>query len=166
LIPGVATFIVLGACATMRPGNGGAAASYTARDSAEAAASATGFLAAFDSLKFDEFRSYFDPGMTMFFPFASATKRVDGRDSVEAIFRSFFSRARQSMQNAGRPILQGLHPRDLAVQMAGASGAVVSFHLGAEATPARRTIVMVKRPDGWKVLHWHASISTPSTTGR
>ncbi len=41
--------------------------------------------------------------------------------------------------------------------MAGPDAAVVSFHLGAEEAPARRSVVFRREPGGWKVVHWHAS---------
>lgn len=65
---------------------------------------------------------------------------------------------------AGQPLVQGLAPRDLRVQMAGPDVAVVTFHLGG-ATPARRSLVFRRTgADEWKVVHWHAS-SPPQPAG-
>lgn len=94
----------------------------------------------------------------MFFPFADAPARADGRQAVEARFRRFFDEALAAWQRTGRPGAprMGITPRDLRVQMAG-DVAIVSFHLGAE-NPSRRSLVFRHAPaDGWKLLHWHAS---------
>lgn len=137
----------------------------SAADSAGARASAQGFLAAFDSLQFDSFRGYFAEDVTMFFPFPQFPARVDGKAEVEEIFGRFMTAQRQARAKAGRSMVQGIAPRDLTVQMAGPGAAIVSFHLGAEQTPARRSIVFRRDPDGWKVVHWHAS-SAPQAPSR
>lgn len=121
---------------------------WIAADSAAAHAAAGSFLAAFDSLQWDRFRSYLAEDMTMFFPFPDVPARVDGRVAVEAVFRPFF-------EGQG-PGVQGIRPRDLRVQMAGADVAVVTFHLGGTA-PSHRSVVLQRTGGGWEVIHWHAS---------
>jgi ketosteroid isomerase-like protein len=155
----------LGVLASCASAGGGAQASRSSApaggaspsDSAGAHAAAQGFLAAFDSLQFDAFRGYFAEDMSMFFPFPQFPARADGRAAVEEVFGRFMSAQRDARAKAGRPMVQGIAPRDLKVQMAGPGAAVVSFHLGAQETPARRTVVFRREPGGWKVVHWHAS---------
>ena len=156
----VSSLALLAACAAReRPGASPAPAAPSAADSAGAHRAALGFLAAFDSLQWEPFRGYLADDVTMFFPFAQAPSRADGREAVEAVFVRFFEAQRTSRAEAGRPMVQGLAPRDLRVQMAGSGAAVVTFHLGAE-SPARRSIVFRHVPGGgWKVVHWHASAS-------
>jgi ketosteroid isomerase-like protein len=120
-------------------------------DSASAHAAAVRFLAAFDSLQWEPFTAFLADDVTMFFPFTGMPARVDGRAAVEAAFGPFFA----SVREAGQESL-GIAPRALRVQMAGPDVAVVTFQLGA-ATPARRSIVFVRRDGAWEVLHWHAS---------
>ncbi|HEU4451672.1 MAG TPA: nuclear transport factor 2 family protein, partial [Longimicrobium sp.] len=127
-------------------------------DSASAHLAATGFLTAFDSLQWEPFRAYFADDVTMFFPFPDTPARADGRQAVEARFRTFFDEALAAWQRSGRTGAprMGITPRDLRVQMAG-DVAIVSFHLGGE-TPARRSLVFHATPAGeWKLIHWHAS---------
>lgn len=126
-------------------------------DSAGAHEAAEGFLAAFDSLQFDTFRGYFADDITMFFPFPQFPARVSGKQAVEEVFGDFMAAAREGRANAGRPMVLGITARELVVQMAGHDVAVVSFHLGSEETPARRSLVFQNSPTGWKVIHWHAS---------
>ena len=91
-------------------------------------------------------------------------RRADGRQAVEAVFSRFFEAQRTARTQAGRPMVQGITPSDLRVQMAGADAAVATFHLGTDA-PARRSLVF-RRTAGqeWKVIHWHAS-SSPRPAG-
>lgn len=159
---------VLASCANLRgsaqpsrsaaPAGGG----WVAADSAGVHAAAQGFLAAFDSLQFDSFRGYFAEDITMFFPFPQFPARGEGKAGVEEVFGKFMTAQREARTKAGRPMVQGIAPRDLQVQMAGPGAAVVSFHLGAEATPARRSLVFRRDPGGWKVIHWHASSPPPA----
>jgi ketosteroid isomerase-like protein len=130
-----------------------------AADSAGAHQAAVGFLAAFDSVKWEPFTAYFADDVTMFFPFGDTPARADGRAAVEARFRRFFDEGRAAWARSGRPgePRLGIVPRDLRVQMAGGDVAIVTFHLGAE-NPSRRSVVFHREADGaWKVIHWHAS---------
>lgn len=145
-------FSLFGALAgTPRTADAQAAA---AADSAGAHGAALAFLDAFDSLQWEPFRAFFADDVTMFFPFGDTPARAEGREAVEARFRRFFDDGQAAFQRSGRTRM-GITPRDLRVQMAGAA-AIVSFHLGAE-NPARRSLVFHHTPDGWKLVHWHAS---------
>ena len=134
-------------------------------DSADAHRAAVGFLAAFDSLQWEPFRAYLADDVTMFFPFPQLPARADGRAAVESVFGQFMSAQRDARGKAGRPMVQGLAPRDLHVQMLGSEAAVATFHLGQEATPARRSIVFRRSAGRWQVVHWHAS-SAPQAPAR
>lgn len=157
------TCVVTAACAT---GSGGRVARLaTPADSTNAHRAAVGFLAAFDSLQWEPFRAYLADDVTMFFPFAQVPTRADGRAAVESVFGQFMTAQRQARAQAGRPMVQGLAPRDLRVQMLGTDAAIVSFHLGQQTTPARRSIVFRKAAaDRWQVAHWHASPSPQPAT--
>jgi predicted small secreted protein len=155
--------ILLAACSTLAAAcaTGGAAGrsvrSAAPADSTSAHRAAVGFLAAFDSLQWEPFRAYLADDMTMFFPFPQFPWRADGRAAVESVFGQFMTAQREARGRAGRPMVQGIAPRDLRVQMLGADAAIVSFHLGQE-TPARRSIVLRRTAaDRWQVAHWHAS---------
>ena len=150
------------ACSSAASSNAPAVVS-SAADSASVHRAAVAVLTAFDSLQWDRFRSYFADDMTAFFPFAQSPARATNRAAVEETFGSFMTRARTAMENAGRPAVQGLRPRDLHVQMISRDAAVVTFHLGAAATPSRRTFVFRRTgADEWKVVHLHASPTPPA----
>lgn len=54
------------------------------------------------------------------------------------------------------PPYRRLEPKDLLIQVEG-STAVCTFHLEGPASLGRRTIVLVRRGQAWKILHVHAS---------
>lgn len=131
-------------------------------DSAGAHRAATAFIAAFDSLQWGPFRSYFAEDITMFFPFGDTPRRADGRAAVEERFKPFFERGAPALAQSGRKS-QGLQAREWTVQAFG-GGAVVSFHLGTD-RPSRRSLVFRKTDAGeWKLVHWHASPAPPAPT--
>ncbi|MDF1505885.1 nuclear transport factor 2 family protein [Roseisolibacter sp. H3M3-2] len=151
----VGAALALAACAG-GPAPRTAPAPASAADTAEARRAAMGFVAAFDSLQWDRFRGYLAGDVTMFFPFAQVPRRADGRAAVEAVFQQFFQGNRAARERAGRPMVQGLVPRDVVFQMLGADASMLSFHLG-EQSPARRSIAFRRQGGEWKVAHWHAS---------
>lgn len=57
---------------------------------------------------------------------------------------------------ASGPPYRTLDPKDLLVQVEG-SMALCTFHLDGPTSLARRTIVLVRRGNAWKILHIHAS---------
>jgi ketosteroid isomerase-like protein len=58
-------------------------------------------------------------------------------------------------RNPGPPY-HSLVPKDLLIQIFG-DAAVVTFHIERDGVLRRRTIVFVKRDEGWRIVHLHAS---------
>ena len=124
-------------------------------DSAEAEIRKTlaDFIQAFDNLDWDRFRASFADDATVFYP-REFPNRANGRREYERTFQKVFDRIRAG-RNQG-PYMD-IQPRDLRLQIVG-NIAIVTFHL--DDRPAflnRRTIVLQKRPSGWKIIHLHAS---------
>ena len=111
------------------------------------------FLVAFETLQWDAFRNSFADDATVFYPRAMP-QRADGREQFEAGFRKVFEQIRG---NQTKPPYMRVEPRDLQVQMLG-EVAIITFHL--DDRPGflnRRTIVMKKFGNEWKIVHLHAS---------
>ncbi len=111
------------------------------------------FIQAFDNLEWDRFRSFFADDATVFYP-REFPRRAEGRAEFEGGFQKVFERIR-----AGRSTgpFMDIQPKDLKIQIAG-DIAIATFHLDDRAGFLnRRTLVLQKRADGWKIIHLHAS---------
>lgn len=118
----------------------------------KAEAMAKSFVAAFNALDPVAFDRHFAVDVTMFFPDGPfPIERIEGKPAVTAAFHRFFDAAKA----AGRSNLS-ITPSDLTVQMAG-DAAVVSFELTGQDAIGRRSLVLRREADGWKIAHFHAS---------
>jgi len=111
------------------------------------------FINAFDNLDWDRFRAFFADDATVFYP-REFPHRAEGREQIETFFRKVFDRIRGGRTRA--PYMD-IQPRELKLQMAGEI-AIATFHL--DDRPGflnRRTIVLQKRAETWKIIHLHAS---------
>ncbi len=111
------------------------------------------FISAFDNLEWDKFRNSFTDDATVFYP-RGVANRADGRAQYEAHFRLVFEQIRAGTTSG--PYMD-LQPRDLQVQIIGAT-AIVTFQL--DDRPGfinRRTLVLRKLGGVWKITHLHAS---------
>jgi ketosteroid isomerase-like protein len=54
------------------------------------------------------------------------------------------------------PPYHSLVPQDLMIQVFG-DAAVATFHIQRDGILRRRTVVFVKRDEGWRIVHFHAS---------
>jgi len=113
-------------------------------------------LEALRTLDGDSFGACFDDDVTLFNPDISDAKTLHllhGRAAVEGHFRAMFDALRKDSRDARLDIA----PRDVLIQLAGDT-AVVTFEFPrSDAGYGRRTMVLVHRAAGWKILHIHAS---------
>lgn len=117
------------------------------------------FLIPFSSGKVAEFIDYFAADATLFMPPTApgASKgRVQGKAAIAREFEALFGPIPASPE-AQRPTIQ---PQDLTVQRF-SDFAVVTFHLGTDASRGRRTFVLRRTEQGWKIVHLHASTVLP-----
>ena len=118
------------------------------------------FASAFENLDWERFRSSFADDATVFYP-RGVPSRADGREQYESNFRMVFEQLKKGKTG---PPYHSIRPKDLKTQMIGEDVAIVTFHL--DDRPGmlnRRTIVFRKMPQGWKIVHLHASeVSLPS----
>ena len=113
------------------------------------------FLKAFENLDMPTFSACFAEDATAFFPSPEPPLRFSGKPAIQAQFEIVFAAIRKSA-NAGPPFHR-LDAQDFLVQIIGAETALVSFHLQNSERIARRTLVLVKSEDGWRISHLHAS---------
>ena len=114
------------------------------------------FVTAFDNLDWQAFRTCFSTTATIFHPAAPNTKLIDSPEQFEKAWLGVFERIKK---NSGRtsPPYMSLHPLDLRVEKLSEDAVLITFHLVDSSTVSRRTLVFKREPDGWKIVHIHAS---------
>jgi len=111
------------------------------------------FIRAFDDLDWEAFRMSFDDNATVFYPRA-VPERANGRAEFEKTFKTVFDQIRSSKT---APPYMDIQPKKLRIQVF-RNVAIVTFHLHDRAAFLnRRTIVLSKTRNGWKIVHLHAS---------
>lgn len=111
------------------------------------------FLTAFDNLDWETFRSTFDDEATVFYPRA-VPERANGREEFEKTFKVIFQQIRAGKTAA--PFMD-IQPKELKLQIYG-DIAIATFQLyDKPGAINRRTIVLHKVRQDWKIVHLHAS---------
>ena len=114
------------------------------------------FLVAFSNRDFAVFIPYFSEDATVFFPPSTAAPlgRVQGRSEIERTFKTIFDAYPPRTTRPPTPIA----PQDLLIQELDRH-AVVTFQLGSDTARQRRTFVLKRIGDEWKIVHLHGSAS-------
>ena len=120
-------------------------------DETEVRAAFLGFFDALNALDAERMLSFMAPDVTAFMPNAKA-ERVDGREELAAIYRSFVEQTRRTA-----PRLDYV-PQDVRVEVAPPLALVTaSVRSSAPGVVRRRTFVFRRVGDRWLVCHFHAS---------
>jgi ketosteroid isomerase-like protein len=119
----------------------------------QVAQAAEAFVDAFNDLDWDRFAEAWAEDATAFMPMPEFPRRLNGRDTIVATFRSVFADFPDRLE--GPPYLT-IDPVDLRIDVIGTS-AIVTFHLGDEAPRNRRTLIFVRQGGAWRIAHLHAS---------
>jgi len=114
------------------------------------------FLVAFSNRDFAVFVPYFSEDATVFFPPSTAAPlgRVQGRSEIERTFKTIFDAYPPRSNRSPAPIV----PQDLLIQELDGH-AVVTFELGSQTARQRRTFVLKRVGNEWKIVHLHGSAS-------
>jgi ketosteroid isomerase-like protein len=131
----------------------------SSREQEEVRQALANFVVAFDNLNWETFRLAFSDDATVFYP-RGFPERADGRPEFEKTFKVVFEQIRG---NKTKPPYMDIQPKEMRIQMFG-NVAIATFHLDDRAGFLnRRTIVLNKTGDGWKIVHLHASeVSVPT----
>ncbi len=117
------------------------------------------WLASFNNLELETFLGFFSPAATVFPPAPepepSGGRRIEPAN-VRAYWTETFRKLRERSERASAPFMN-IAPRELRVEPLGADSAVVTFHLGEGPWVNRRTLVWRRGPEGWRIVHLHAS---------
>jgi ketosteroid isomerase-like protein len=116
----------------------------------------TAFVKAFDDLDWPRFRDCFSSGATVFHPAAPNVRRTEGEKEFEKAWAGVFDRIRKQSGRSGPPYID-LQPKDLRIDQLSPDVALVTFHLEDGKMLDRRTLVLKRFGDDWKIVHIHAS---------
>ena len=114
------------------------------------------FVTAFENLDWQAFGTCFSTTATIFHPAAPNTKLIDSPDQFEKAWLGVFERIKKSSGRSSPPYMS-LHPLDLRVEKLSEDVVLVTFHLVDGSMIGRRTLVFKREPEGWKIVHIHAS---------
>lgn len=118
------------------------------------------FIAAFNALDWLRFSQCFASDVSLFAPEPQQglrACRVDGAPAVQAHFEAVFA------AEGSRGARPGINPTNVRIQHVGQATSLVTFEFArAAGSVGRRTILFQRLPEGWKVVHVHAS-NTPPT---
>jgi len=118
-----------------------------------------GFLEAFDNLDMPAFIAYFADDATFFNrpapPPQTFPDRIEGKKEIQRVFQVAFDQIRARSGRTSAPF-QNIQPQNLLVQQFD-NVAIVTFHLGTDSVRGRRTFVLKKIGEDWKIEHLHAS---------
>jgi ketosteroid isomerase-like protein len=115
------------------------------------------FLAAVMSQNLDRILPFFNQEAQMFSPLGIYDARLDG---LAAIGKQFASIMEVVKSQAGGGLK--IEPQDLDVREIAPNAALITFHLRLPGPLHRRTFLMTKGANGWRIAHIHASIASPT----
>lgn len=101
---------------------------------------------------------------TMYFPFANTPELIEGAPAVLARFERMFGDL-AARHSAGPPYVRFRIER-FACRALDARHALVTATLAFQGQQGLRTLLFRREPDGWRLLHVHASNRTPAPAGR
>ncbi len=108
------------------------------------------FVGGLRALDWARMRDAFAADAHVFFPFDDAPCRVEGIAAIEAVFRAFFA-----TRAAARSL--DVEPLDVTMHVIG-DAALVTFHLDRPGAVGRRTLVLRRDAQRWRIAHLHASV--------
>jgi hypothetical protein len=127
---------------------------FSKTDSVQISQALNGFVHSLENLDADHLQNYFSAKATVFFPpSALVAERVEGRDSIMAVFRRFFDRVKA--HKSGPPYID-IVPEKVKIDVVD-HVAIVTFELPDKDGLSRRSVVMTNENGKWLILHLHAS---------
>jgi ketosteroid isomerase-like protein len=115
------------------------------------------FLAAVMSQNLEKIMGFFHEDAQMFSPLATYDARLDGRGAVGKQFASILE-AIKSQPGGGIRI----EPQDVDARELGPNAVLITFHLRLPGPLHRRSFVITRSANGWRIAHIHASIASPT----
>ena len=115
------------------------------------------FLAAVMSQKLESIMAFFNEDAQMFSPLGTFPARLDGRAAIGKQFAAIME-AIKSQPGGGLK----LEPQDMVIRELAPNAVLFTFHLRLPGPLHRRSILLTKNTDAWRIAHIHASIASPT----
>jgi ketosteroid isomerase-like protein len=115
------------------------------------------FIDAVMSQNLENIMAFFHEDAQMFSPLGAFPARLDGRGAIrkqfEVIMEAFKSPSGAAVK---------LDPRDLDARELAPHAVLFTFHLRLPGPLHRRSILLTRGANGWRIAHIHASIASPT----
>ena len=115
------------------------------------------FLTAVMSQKLDSIMAFFNEDAQMFSPLGAFPARLDGRGNIrkqfEVIMEAFKAPSGASIK---------LDPQDMVIRELAPNAVLFTFHLKLPGPLHRRSILLMRTGNDWRIAHIHASIASPT----
>ncbi|HLI79141.1 MAG TPA: nuclear transport factor 2 family protein [Candidatus Binataceae bacterium] len=115
------------------------------------------FMSAVMAQNLESIMAFFHEDAQMFSPLGAFPARLDGRGAIrkqfEVIMEAFKAPSGASIK---------LEPQDLVARELAPNAVLFTFHLKLQGPLHRRSILLTKAGDAWRIAHIHASVASPT----
>jgi len=115
------------------------------------------FLNAVMSQKHDNIMQFFGDDAQMFSPLGTFASRLDGKGAIGKQFQSILDTVKTQFAGGLK-----IEPKDLSMRELADNVVLITFHLQLPGPLHRRTFVMTKSGNAWRIAHIHASVASPT----
>jgi len=115
------------------------------------------FMSAVMAQKHDAIMVFFQEDAQMFSPLGVFPARLDGRSAIGKQFETILQTL---MAQPGGGIK--LDPQDMVIRELAPNAVLFTFHLRLPGPLHRRSILLMKSGNDWRIAHIHASVASPT----
>jgi ketosteroid isomerase-like protein len=115
------------------------------------------FFNAVMSQKLESIMGFFNEDAQMFSPLGTFPSRLDGRGAIQKQFETILQVFKSP---EGGPIK--IEPQDMLSRELAPNAVLFTFHLRLPGPLHRRSILLTKNGNVWRIAHIHASIASPT----
>lgn len=124
---------------------------------AEAVGTLKEFLIAVMSQNHEKLMTFFDENAQMFSPLGTHPARLDGCTAIGKQFETMVETIKKQPLGS-----IDLDPQDLDARELSPNVVLITFHLHLPGPLHRRSCVMTRVENGWRIAHIHASLASPT----
>ena len=115
------------------------------------------FMAAVMAQKHDAIMAFFHEDAQMFSPLGVFPARLDGRNAIGKQFETILETLKTQPGGGIK-----LDPQDMVIRELAPNAVLFTFHLRLPGPLHRRSILLMKSGNDWRIAHIHASVASPT----